>query len=191
MYSLYSSIVHSPVRPVLLDTGASACTSPHKDAFVPGTLHKLRTPITLQGIGGGMEITQNGLLYYETLDDNGELLHVNVDGFYAPHMKQSLFSPQVLFHDWERRGFLEVHFDRAVLHYRNQKVTLPLDLQSRLFYLSTFQNVSKAAEELVCSLELTHEKNQNLSQGQKNLLKFHHALIHIGFYTIRRIGKLG
>ena len=60
-----------------------------------------------------------------------------------------------------------------------------------MFYLSIFQNVSKAAEELVCSLELTHEKNQNLSQGQKNLLKFHHALIHIGFSTIRKIGKLG
>ena len=35
MYSLYSSMVKSPVRPVILDTGASACTSPFKDAFVP------------------------------------------------------------------------------------------------------------------------------------------------------------
>jgi hypothetical protein len=57
--------------------------------------------------------------------------------------------------------------------------------------MPTFQNVSKAAEELVCSLQLTHEMNKNLSQGQKNLLKFHHALIHIGFSTITKIGELG
>jgi hypothetical protein len=56
MYALYSSMVKSPVRPVLLDTGASACTSPFKDAFVDNAIHPLTYPITLQGIDGGMEI---------------------------------------------------------------------------------------------------------------------------------------
>jgi len=57
--------------------------------------------------------------------------------------------------------------------------------------MPTFSNVQQAADELLCNLSLTHESNQNLSRGQKTVLRFHHALCHIGFSTIRKLGKLG
>jgi len=40
-------------------------------------------------------------------------------------------------------------------------------------------------------LGLTRESNLNLTPGQKRLLRWHHALVHIGFSTVRHIGKLG
>ena len=57
--------------------------------------------------------------------------------------------------------------------------------------MPTFLNIQGAADELVCNLQLTQDSNHNLSRGQKNLLHFHHALVHIGLSTIHKIGKMG
>ena len=192
LFSLFSGVLSQPVNPVLLDCGASACTSPDIDAFEPESLQTLKKPIMLQGVGGGVEITMQGILSYQTIDDNGNPLIIRVPGYYAPHLKQSLFSPQILFMTSHPHATLTLSGTTATLHFsKSVSMTLHLDLPSRLFYMPTFSNVQKAADELLCNLSLTQDTNQNLSHGQKALLKFHHALCHVGFGTIRKIGKLG
>jgi len=90
------------------------------------------------------------------------------------------------------KAYLKMTADSAVLHLADDiMLTLHLDLRSRLYYMPTFTNIQEAANEVVKSLQLTQDSNANLSRGQKNLLRFHHALCHIGFSTIRKIGKLG
>lgn len=192
LFSLFSGVLSQPVNPVLLDCGASACTSPDINAFEPESLKTLEKPIMMQGVGGGVEITMQGILSYQTIDDNGNPLVIRVPGYYAPHLKQSLFSPQILFMTSHPTATVTLSGTTAVLHFsKSVSMTLHLDMQSRLFYMPTFSNVQKAADELLCNLSLTQDTNQNLSRGQKTLLKFHHALCHVGFGTIRKIGKLG
>ena len=58
LLSLFSGLLTSPITPILLDCGASACTSPSLEVFLPGILTPLKTPIQLQGVGGGVKITQ-------------------------------------------------------------------------------------------------------------------------------------
>jgi len=189
---MFNGVLKTPVQPVLLDCGASACTSPDLEAFEPESLCTLRKPIMMQGVGGGVEITMQGILSYQTLDDNGNPLTIRVPGYYAPHLKQSLFSPQILFMTSLPNASVLLSGTTAVINFsKSVSLTLQLDLQSRLFYMPTFSNVQQAADELLCNLSLTQDSNQNLSRGQKTLLRFHHALCHIGFGTIRKIGKLG
>ena len=68
---------------------------------------------------------------------------------------------------------------------------MPLDPSSKLFYAHCFHDVQKQADELANSLGLAHDSNRNLSRGQKQMLRWHHALVHVGFATVRHIGKLG
>ena len=129
LINLFGGVLNAAVRPVLLDCGASACTSPHLDAFEPDSLQTLEKPITLEGVGGGVEISQQGILKYETVDDNGNPLILRVPGYYAPHLKQSLFSPQILFMTSQTQGYLELHGYTAILRFPNQiSLTLNLDL---------------------------------------------------------------
>jgi len=192
LFSVFKGLISSPVTPVLLDCGASACTSPHMESFEPGTLKPLKSPIMMEGVGGGVEITMQGLLAYHTLDDNGAPVTIKVPGYYAPHLKQSLFSPQIMFMTSSPHASVLLSGTTAVLQLMTTvSITLHLDLHSQLFYMPTFNNVQDAADKLVCNLQLTQDSNQNLSQGQQNHFCFHHALVHIGFSTIRMIGKMG
>ena len=192
LFSLYKGLMNPEVRPVLMDCGASACTGSHLDDFVEGTLEDLETPIIMEGVGGGMEIKQQGIIQYHTIDDDGNPFILKVPGYYAPHIKQSLFSPQILFMTSQKHGSLTLTGTKATLNFPNGvSITLPLDIHSRLFYIPTFLKIQQTADELLYNLQLTQETNTNLSRTQKNLLRCHNALCHVGFSTLRKIGKLG
>ena len=181
--SIFNGLISTPSTPVLLDCGASACTSPSLDAFEPETLTKLAKPIHMAGVGGQVETTMQGIIKYQTIDDNGAPLTLRVPGYYAPHIKQSLFSPQILFMTSQKKGYLQLSNETAVLHFPKQvKLTLHLDLQSRLFYMHSFTNVQQAADELLGTLQLTQDHNSNCSRGQNTSISpcslsywvFHH-----------------
>lgn len=192
LFSIFNGLITTPFIPVLLDCGASACTSPTLDAFEPETLTKLAKPVRMEGIAGQVDITMQGIIKYQTIDDLGNPLYLRVPAYYTPHIKQSLFSPQVLFMTSQPKGYIHLTASSAILKLPNQvSLTLQLDPCSRLYFMHTFINVQQAADELLGTLQLTQANNSNLSRGQKNLLRFHHALCHVGFSTIRKIGKLG
>jgi hypothetical protein len=48
------------VKPLLLDTGASASVSGFKDDFVKGTFTPLPTPVPFDGVGGTKFATRQG-----------------------------------------------------------------------------------------------------------------------------------
>ena len=178
--------------PILMDTGASCCTSPSVDDFEPGTLKDLPNPQTMKGIGGNLEIKQMGILRFNCLDDQGNQAVIRCPGFYSPMLQMRLFSPQMFFSTSAKGGSYLVKEDRSVLCFKSgQTITMSLDPVTKLFYTHCFHDVQKQADHLAQSLGLTHESNTNLSQGQKRLLRWHHALVHIGFTTVRHIAKLG
>ena len=81
--------------PILMDTGASCCTSPSLQDFEPGTLKDLPTPQTMKGIGGNVLIKQVGILNFKSLDDSGSPFTIRCPGLYIPSLETRLFSPQV------------------------------------------------------------------------------------------------
>ena len=171
--------------PILMDTGASCCTSPSLDDFEPGTLEDLPEPQLMKGIGGNVDIHKIGILRFKCLDDQGAPFTFRCPGFYTPTLETRLFSPQVYLATGAKGGSYLVKEDRSVLCLKSgQTITMPLDPVSKLFFTHCFHDVQKQADQLAQSLGLTHESNSNLSQGQKRLLRWHNALVHVGFTTM-------
>jgi hypothetical protein len=131
LFSLFKGFIATPFTPVLLDCGASACTSPSLDAFEPDSLTPLDKPVKMEGIGGNVDIKMQGIVKYQTLDDNGNPFFLRFPAYYAPHIKQSLFSPQILFMTSHPKAHLKMTADSAVLHLADDiTLTLHLDLKS-------------------------------------------------------------
>ncbi len=169
-----------------MDTGASCCTLPSLQDFEPDTLKVLPSPQTMKGIGGNIEICQLGVLKFKTIDDNGLPFIIRCPRFYTPMLVTRLFSPKLFLATGEKGGC------NCAIRLKNcQTLTMPLNPSSKLFYANCLQYVQKQAAALANSLGLVHDPNRNLSRGQKSLLRWHHALVHVGFSTIRPIEKLG
>ena len=178
--------------PILMDTEASCCTSPSIDDFEPGTIQDLPTVQRMKGIGGDIEIRQIGILNYKSVDDNGAPLTIRCPGFYTPTLETRLFSPQVFLSTGGSGGSYVVQHDRSTIRLKSgQTLTMFLDPSSKLFYAHCFHDVQRQADQLAQALGLAHDSNNNLSRGQKQILRWHHALVHVGFSTIRHVGKLG
>ena len=61
---------------------------------------------------------------------------------------------------------------------------------TRLLMLCSFHDTMKTAESLVMTC-VTDERNQNLTHLQKNLLKWHFKLGHLGFQQLQWVGRQG
>jgi hypothetical protein len=106
LFSCFNGLLTSKITPILLDCGASACTSPSLECFVKGTVTDLPKPILIEGIGGGVQIEKQGIVSYQTIDDMGGPLTLQAPAYYAPHIPVHLLSPQVLFMTSQKKGTL-------------------------------------------------------------------------------------
>ena len=112
--------------PILMDTGASCCTSPSLDDFEADTLKDLPSPQTMHGIGGNLEIRQLGILHFKTLDDDGSPYTIRCPGFYTPTLATRLFSPQVFLATGGKGGTYVVKEDKCLFRLPNGRtLTMP------------------------------------------------------------------
>ena len=85
---------HSDALYSIVDTGCSESCTNCADDFEPGTLTKLATPKSVGGIAGSLLVEYEGLLCWETLDDEGNILQFKTKGLLVPELPCRLFSPQ-------------------------------------------------------------------------------------------------
>jgi hypothetical protein len=154
--------------PLLLDWGASASTSPSLDGLVPGTLAgDVPGDLSIKGVGGNVRIEKMGIVHYTTVDDQGHPFKIRTAGLYMPELPQRLFSPQIYFSTGSKGGSLLIQEGEACLESTSgQRLSLPLDPTSRLYYLHCFQDAQSMqiqADALSDSLDLTSNLNTNLS----------------------------
>jgi hypothetical protein len=103
----------------------------------------LDKPITLEGIGGGVQIHQQGIIKYTTIDDEGNPMVFKVPGYYTPELKQCLFSPQILFMTDKPSASLFLSGTQAKLTTPGHTLTLSLDTNTRLYYMPTYSQMFK------------------------------------------------
>jgi hypothetical protein len=73
---------------------------------------------------------------------------------------------------------------------KNTRVTMQHDPFVNLPRLRAYHDTMKTAESLVFSC-VSDERNQNLSNRAKTLLKWHFKLGHVGFQRLQWIGRQG
>jgi hypothetical protein len=138
--------------------------------------------------------THSGKCLYEVLADDSSIFVLEATGFYAPGLNCSLFSPQAYFlqqKDKVIHGYsLNVDWSHTVLNIGQKKVSLHIEPSVRIPILRCYKDAMKTAESLatVC---VTDESNQNLTNNQKNMLRWHWKLGHVGFQQLQWIGRQG
>jgi hypothetical protein len=77
---------------VIVDSGCAHSCTPYMDDFIAGTLKPYHSTVT--GIAGELKITHIGVVRYELLDDNFNVVAIETSAYLVPAMKDRLFSPQ-------------------------------------------------------------------------------------------------
>jgi len=77
---------------VIVDSSCTTSATCCKDDFEH--LSDLPRPISLQGIGGDLQVAQGGFLRYKCITTRGEIFMIRTFGYYNPHQSFCLFTPK-------------------------------------------------------------------------------------------------
>ncbi|KAL7478510.1 hypothetical protein ACHAW6_004268 [Cyclotella cf. meneghiniana] len=191
MESVFNSIDHDG-SPLIVDSGASCCISPHRADFVE--YHP--SLVCIKDLSGLNSVGGQGMVQWLVCDVDGCECKLLLPGYHVPQASVCLLSPQSLFCDVGGEGHQTV--DRFHLSLANgitldasygwaNLPTLPLAnsqdehcLWQRRFAFSS-SNVSAWTPNIIAT------SNQNLSLAQKEVLLWHRRLSHAGLATVHNL----
>ena len=192
----HQSMPASATFPVIWDSGASISISFDRKDFV-GPIQAPGTITQLQGIAKGLRIEGQGHVEWSIIDTFGELRTIRVPAYLVSRIKVRLLSTTSL---------LQTYPDEQITIEANQ-LTLsgsPLDpLRGQIVARINSDNnlptskayrtadTPKAAAALNIALSTVHDSNQNLTEAEKELLRWHHRLGHLSFRKIQFLMRSG
>lgn len=79
---IFTEIAHKQANVIyaITDTGASCTYTNDPDDFEPGTLIKLDQPKVIGGIAGGLAVECKGMISWETVDKDGNVITFRTEG---------------------------------------------------------------------------------------------------------------
>jgi hypothetical protein len=81
-------------EPIIVDTGASVCITPHADDFKPGSYRP--STIKVKDLSGTNHAAGEGIIQWSVTDDSGNTRLLEVPGVHLDFSAVQLLSPQVL-----------------------------------------------------------------------------------------------
>ena len=189
---------------IICDSGASLTCIGNKDEFV--TLTERTTPTELKGIASGLDIQGEGIVRYNVRDDTGQTIELEANAYWVPQLESMrLLAPQslrtvhgnvvtVICHGTLPNGepsFAEIQVRSNGNDWHStaplQRLTIPYDPKSNLPELkgSLPENEKRQVLALSGILQVTDDANRNLTGAQKELLKWHYRLGHVGFQWLQ------
>ena len=178
----------------IVDTGCSTSASPHREDFE--TYEELKRPVVLHGINGTSTVTHGGIMRYQCINTDGEVVTVRFFGFHDKNLEVRLLSPQSCFffrphHD----GKFTISWAKVFLEFNNGKVKhgkrvpdiVPCYIDKRTFMpmLTCFHDADKVASKLYSNNGIVDVDSDNLTAIQRQLLRFHFKLGHLGFKYLK------
>jgi len=202
-----------PSVQLVVDTGATRTSTSNREDFVTFTASGLENK-QLDGIAEGLKIEGEGVVEYVVQMDDGVEYTITSDAFYVPALdrKTRLLSPQatdtkeghkVSFTTHTNRkdpssfAELKVIKDQPEWQFATplSRLTVPYDRYSNLPIITgTFPGQKQRfVKALAAAIDVTEEGNKNLSADQKELLRWHFRLGHVGMGHLQwmiRSGKV-
>ena len=178
---------------VIVDSGCTNSTTSCKEDFVPGTMTKLDEPIQIEGVGGDIQVEHYGILNWEYISNAGKVVKLHHVGHYAPNLGTTrLLSPQRCFEQADNDGKFIVKNRRCYIKTGSGEVIeANLNKETGLPTLMAFHNVEKTSIKLAKLHTILAPDNGNLTGLQKEMLKWHYKLGHVGFQNLQWIGREG
>ena len=193
---------------VMLDTGATRAVTFEKKDFV--SYNRKDESKVLKGIAKGLNIVGEGVIQYQFQADDGSDIVLNIKAYHVPDMPMRLISPQdmrtikgnplkfsTLTPHCRRQGFarLEVKPDQLNWDDMPPIQTKKVNLSSRdnlpWLQVRTPQSMEETISCFAATVDLTSEKNKNLSPAQKELMVWHQRLGHASFSQIQWLARSG
>ena len=181
-------------KAIIIETGASCTATGDKNDLIPSTVKPLEKPFPLSGIGGTLYATHTGTCRFEALADDSSIVALEMQAYYTPGLTATLFSPQAYLSEQQEKGITGYTYgmtwSTSVLNLGPKSISIPHDPFMRLPILRCYRDAMKTAETMAAAF-VSDETNQNLSNLQKLLLKWHWKLGHLGFQHLQWIGRQG
>jgi hypothetical protein len=195
---------------IICDSGASLSCIGNKQEFV--TLTEQQTPTELKGIASGLDIHGEGVVRYNVRDDTGQNIELEAKAYWVPQLESMrLLAPQslrtvqgnvvtVIRHGTLPHGepsFAEIQVQNKGTDWHSsaplQRLTIPYDPHSNLPELKGSLPANEETQVMALSgiLQVTDEANRNLTGAQKELLKWHYQLGHVGFQWLQWLIRSG
>ena len=188
--------------PVLFDSGANCCITHDRSDFV-GVYIKLTEGPIVDGIGKGLAIDGKGTVAWTFKDTNGMYRTLKVPCYHVPSSQTRIASIGCILKSYPEES---VTITEHALTLSGNKVTgegqirIPMCEKTQLpmaraypegltpsANATTVRNTSSPMGTLPGTVSLTEGANFNLADSEKELLKWHYRLGHIG---MRRIQSL-
>ena len=181
---------------VIWDSGASVTISPDKRDFV-GAISPPSTITKLNGIAKGLRIEGEGKVHWSFHDSSGKLRTLELPAYYVPKIRVRLLSTTSL---------LQTYSDETIKVEAHQLTMSGIEgdpNRSPIIALVNPENnlptsqayrqpaVLPAAECLNTTISAVNEANFNLSEPEKELLRWHYRLGHMSFQKIQFLMRSG
>lgn len=191
------SAVMADLFPVIWDTGATVAVTFDRDDFVSYTPTDPATGDTvLSGFAEGSPIVGAGTLAWTTTLSDGKGFTFRMPGVHVPVSNVRLFSPQSYSQLVKTQRGVEPHFsgDSSLIHFDlldGHLLDIPYSPENNLPTMEMFRKPTVALNAQKLSNCVTATENQNLTIGQKCLLRFHFRFVHRGMKMIQALLKTG
>jgi hypothetical protein len=184
------------IFPVIWDSGASISVSPSRAEFV-GPYIKAPLAAKLMGIAKGMTIEGQGHVMWSFHDTAGMLRVLKVPAYHVPRIRARLLSTSSLLQTYKGEEIVSTPYSMRLTGSPNDPTrgtvvahVNPINnLPTTLTY--NYGDTMEAAEGLSAVINVVNEANINLTSADKELLRWHHRLGHIGFKSVQFLMRTG
>ena len=182
--------------PIIWDSGASISISPNKKDFV-GPFKEVNIMTKLQGLVKGLAIKGEGHVMWAITDTTGMLRILKIPAYYVPGAKVRLLSVQSLLQKYSDEK-VDVDSEKLTLSGNpsdptrnavevryNPSNNLPTSTSYRY---SDTEAIPTALNATISSVD---SANRNLTEPEKEFLRWHNRLGHLSFKKIQFLMKTG
>ena len=187
-----ASVGKEQVTRVIWDSGASLSISNSKDDFV-GDFKPAPIWVWLRGLAKGLKIEGEGHVLWAVMDNKGMLQMLKLPAYYVPKSPVRLLSTTSLLQTYSGETiFMEPH-ELTLSSLPSDPLRSPVVVRvdptnnlptSQIYH---YEAPERAIEALANTLTVVSNDNINLSEPQKELLRWHYRLGHLSFRKIQFI----
>ena len=182
--------------PIIWDSGASISVTNEKDDF-NGTLDTSPQPLEVKGVSQGVRVSEKGTVVWHMMDTRGMLRTIKIPALYIPEANTRLLSTSSLLKAYKGEqitqhpggmtlsGILGDHGRRPIEVHLNQRNNIPTSYGYRL------DGLKSATQTLANNISTVHATNLNLTPQEKELVKWHNRLGHMGFRKVQALMRTG
>ena len=193
--ALRNAMPASASYPIIWDSGASLSITNSASDFIGPILPM--PDLKVKGIANRMKATGRGYVLWSFLDDGGKIRSLKLPAYLVPKIGVRLLSTQSLLQTYDGEKIIQDGKTMVLTGMPESqdrtKVTIVINPINNLpmTYGYDKREVIRSSQALTSIVSTTSEQNTNLSEPQKELVRWHYRLGHLSLRRIQFVMRTG